>query len=161
MEKKKVVDNKVRAALAKTDGVEPGLIDPESRVGVRRVDKKVVPFEPSNVNEAWHVAKLFSESGLVPTPLRGKPQDILVVLMTGRELGMTSMQSLRSLHVIEGRASMSAQMMVAALGEDKAAEAMEKAVMFVTANKLKSMQAGKMGYSTSEVGDLVAEAVAG
>jgi len=33
----------------------------------------------------------------------------------------------------------------------------EKAVMFVTANKLKSLQAGKMGYSTSEVGDLVAE----
>jgi 3-isopropylmalate dehydrogenase len=33
--------------------------------------------------------------------------------------------------------------------------------MYVTANKLKSLAAGKMGYSTSQVGDLVAEKVAG
>jgi 3-isopropylmalate dehydrogenase len=33
-------------------------------------------------------------------------------------------------------------------------------VKFVTANKLKSLAAGKMGYSTSQVGDLVAEKVA-
>ena len=49
------------------------------------------------------------------------------------------------------------QMMLETLGEEKAATAVEKAVMFVTANKLKSLQAGRMGYSTSEVGDLVAE----
>jgi len=53
----------------------------------------------------------------------------------------------------------SMQMMLATLGEDKAADSVEKAVMHVTANKLKSLQAGRMGYSTSEVGDLVAEQV--
>jgi 3-isopropylmalate dehydrogenase len=51
------------------------------------------------------------------------------------------------------------QMMLQTLGEEKAAVKVEDAVKFVTANKLKSMQAGNMGYSTSEVGDLVAEAV--
>ncbi len=51
------------------------------------------------------------------------------------------------------------QMMLQTLGEEKAAVKVEEAVKFVTANKLKSMQAGKMGYSTSEVGDLVTEAV--
>jgi len=50
-----------------------------------------------------------------------------------------------------------AQMMLATLGEEKAAQAIEEAVMDITANKLKSLQAGRMGYSTSEVGDLVAE----
>jgi 3-isopropylmalate dehydrogenase len=53
-----------------------------------------------------------------------------------------------------------AQMMLAALGEQEAADVIEKAVMFVTENKLQSLQAGKMGYSTSQVGDLVAEIVA-
>jgi len=53
-----------------------------------------------------------------------------------------------------------AQMMLETLGEEKAADVVEKAVMFVTANKIKSLQAGKMGYSTSEVGDMVAEKVA-
>jgi 3-isopropylmalate dehydrogenase len=55
----------------------------------------------------------------------------------------------------------SAQLMLdAALGETKAAEAIEAAIMDVTANKMKSMAAGKMGYSTTEVGDLVAQRVA-
>jgi len=31
--------------------------------------------------------------------------------------------------------------------------------MAVTASKLKSLSAGKMGYSTTEVGDLVVEAL--
>ncbi|MBL7073231.1 MAG: 3-isopropylmalate dehydrogenase [Candidatus Omnitrophica bacterium] len=52
-----------------------------------------------------------------------------------------------------------AGMMLETLGENEAAEKIEKAVMEVTANKLKSLSAGKMGYSTSEVGDLVVEAL--
>jgi 3-isopropylmalate dehydrogenase len=52
------------------------------------------------------------------------------------------------------------QMMLATLGEEKAADAVEKAVMYVTANKMKSLAAGRMGYSTSQVGDLVAEQLA-
>jgi 3-isopropylmalate dehydrogenase len=53
-----------------------------------------------------------------------------------------------------------AQMMLGTLGEEKASNAIEQAVMYVTANKLKSLAAGKMGYSTSQVGDLVATKVA-
>ncbi|MHC4496486.1 MAG: isocitrate/isopropylmalate family dehydrogenase, partial [Planctomycetota bacterium] len=50
-----------------------------------------------------------------------------------------------------------AQMMLETLGEEEASEKIEDAVKFVTGNKLKSLQAGRMGYSTTEVGDLVAE----
>jgi 3-isopropylmalate dehydrogenase len=48
-------------------------------------------------------------------------------------------------------------MMLDTLGETEAAIAIEKTVMEVTSTKLKSLAAGKMGYSTTEVGDLVAE----
>jgi len=50
-------------------------------------------------------------------------------------------------------------MMLEHLGEEKAAKAIENAIMDVTANKIKDLAAGKMGYSTTEVGDLVAERV--
>ncbi|MEW5958676.1 MAG: 3-isopropylmalate dehydrogenase [Chloroflexota bacterium] len=50
-------------------------------------------------------------------------------------------------------------MMLDHLGETAAAEAIEKSIINVTANKLKGMGAGKMGYSTTEVGDMVAEGV--
>jgi 3-isopropylmalate dehydrogenase len=43
------------------------------------------------------------------------------------------------------------------LGEEKAGKAVEAAVIKVAQTKLKSLAAGKMGYSTTEVGDLVAE----
>jgi len=46
-------------------------------------------------------------------------------------------------------------MLLDTVGERKAAARIEKTVQNLTATKLKSMSAGKMGYSTSEVGDLV------
>jgi 3-isopropylmalate dehydrogenase len=48
-------------------------------------------------------------------------------------------------------------MMLDTLGETKAAQAIEAAVSDVTKTKLKSLAAGKMGYSTTQVGDMVAE----
>ena len=51
-----------------------------------------------------------------------------------------------------------AQMMLDFLQEEEASRALEKAIVS-TLGKLKSMSAGHMGYTTSEVGDLIAKAV--
>ena len=51
-------------------------------------------------------------------------------------------------------------MMLDTLGETEAADEVEQAVRYVTGEKLESLAAGRMGYSTSEVGDLVAEKLA-
>jgi 3-isopropylmalate dehydrogenase len=51
------------------------------------------------------------------------------------------------------------QLMIATLGEDKGAAIVEGAIV-ETLGKLKDMGAGKMGYTTAEVGDLVAQSVA-
>ena len=50
-------------------------------------------------------------------------------------------------------------MLLEQLGEDEAAAAVERAVIDVVGNKLKGVNAGQMGYSTSEVGDLIAEGI--
>jgi 3-isopropylmalate dehydrogenase len=49
------------------------------------------------------------------------------------------------------------QMMLDYLGEIEAAKAIEEAVKKVVSQDLKSLSAGRMGYSTTEVGELVAE----
>ncbi|PIY84479.1 MAG: 3-isopropylmalate dehydrogenase, partial [Candidatus Omnitrophica bacterium CG_4_10_14_0_8_um_filter_43_18] len=46
-------------------------------------------------------------------------------------------------------------MLLEQLGEVKAAKAIEDSVIKIVKTKLKSLAAGKMGYSTTEVGDLV------
>jgi 3-isopropylmalate dehydrogenase len=52
------------------------------------------------------------------------------------------------------------QMMLTILGEDAAADLVDKAIIKVVSKYMKSMSAGKMGYSTSEVGDLLADFIA-
>jgi 3-isopropylmalate dehydrogenase len=44
-------------------------------------------------------------------------------------------------------------------GQEAAADRILKAIQYVTANKMKSQAAGKMGCSTSEVGDMVCDAL--
>ena len=44
-------------------------------------------------------------------------------------------------------------------GQTKAGARVYKAIETVTGTKMKSQAAGKMGYSTTEVGDLVCEAL--
>ncbi len=50
-------------------------------------------------------------------------------------------------------------MLLEQAGHENAAARVLKAIEFVTGNKMKSQAAGKMGYSTTEVGDLVCEAL--
>jgi len=66
----------------------------------------------------------------------------------------TGMNVINPLAAIEA-----ARMMLKHLGEDRAASAIQEAVAY-TCTKIRDMGAGKMGYSTTEVGDMVAGHVA-
>lgn len=54
-----------------------------------------------------------------------------------------------------------AGMLLEQTGQPKAAERVQRAIEIVTGTKMQSQSAGKMGHSTSEVGDLVVEALSG
>jgi 3-isopropylmalate dehydrogenase len=54
-------------------------------------------------------------------------------------------------------AILAVQLMLETLGEQTAADLIEKAVQKVLREDIKDVGAGKMGYTTSEVGDLVAD----
>ena len=53
----------------------------------------------------------------------------------------------------------SGALMLEHLGENEAAKAIENTVISVTREKIKDLGAGRMGYSTTEVGDLVASSL--
>ena len=64
-------------------------------------------------------------------------------------------------NVINPVAAISAcAMMLNQLGEEEAAKSIDDAVIDIVGNKLKGVNAGQMGYSTTEVGDLIAESIA-
>ena len=70
--------------------------------------------------------------------------------------------SITGMNVINPLAAIGALgILLETLGEEKAATLVDQAIAKVTGEKLKStIAAGKMGYSTSEVGDMVARLVA-
>lgn len=76
-------------------------------------ESQASPFEPQSLEQALSLATTLSKSGIIPDALRGKPADVLVILMTGRELGIGPMQSLRGISVIKGKPVLSADLMVA------------------------------------------------
>ena len=70
---------------------------------------------PSNQNE-WALlldqARCFLQSGLLPKSLQ-KPEQVVLVMLKGRELGIPPLQALSHINVINGKPAMSAELMLA------------------------------------------------
>ena len=66
-------------------------------------------LSPAEVN--WKTAQKIANTPFVPTAFRGKPEAVFAAILYGDELGLGPMQSLNSIHVIEGKPSMSPELM--------------------------------------------------
>lgn len=69
-------------------------------------------FEPTSIEEAWRLSKILVAGNMMPRHLK-TPEAVFSVIAAGRELGLTSLQSTRSLYFIEGKVVLSADLMVA------------------------------------------------
>jgi RecT family len=62
-------------------------------------------FAPANLAEAVEFSTMLAKSSMVPKQYQGKPEDILVAVQWGYEIGLAPMQSLQNISVINGRPS--------------------------------------------------------
>lgn len=72
-----------------------------------------VPFNPDRMDDLFRYAKFVAQSSLVPTALQGKPYNVLLVLLKGKELDLQPMQAIGNINVIEGKAEVGAHLIVA------------------------------------------------
>lgn len=81
---------------------------------VKSESSVIMPFEtslePRTTGQAWALAKAIHSSRLFAVE---SPEQALMILMTGREMGIGAMASLRGFHFIKGKPVMSAQLMAA------------------------------------------------
>lgn len=63
------------------------------------------------------IAEKIASTQMVPVAYRGKPDDVLAAILTGREMGLGPMQSLRDIYVVDGKPSLSANLLLARLRE--------------------------------------------
>ena len=63
-------------------------------------------FAPTTLTEAIQFSEMLASSSMVPRAYQGKPNDVLVCLQWGYEMGMAPMQALQNIAVINGKPSM-------------------------------------------------------
>lgn len=69
-------------------------------------------FEPCNIDEGYEMAKLLVASGLLPRGIT-RPEAAFAIIATGRELGLSAMQSLRSVYYADGKVTLAADLIAA------------------------------------------------
>jgi hypothetical protein len=62
-------------------------------------------LQPRNMGEAMEMAAMLAKSNMVPPSYKGKPEDTLVAMMMGSELGLNPIQALQNIAVINNRPS--------------------------------------------------------
>jgi len=70
-------------------------------------------FAPTTLTEAIQFSEMLSNSNMVPKAYQGKPQDILVCVQWGMEMGLAPMQALQNIAVINGKPSVYGDAMMA------------------------------------------------
>lgn len=68
---------------------------------------------PRSIDEAKSMSSTLAKASLLPQALRGKEADVLLTIMAGAELGLGPVQSIRAIHVIEGKPTLSADLIAA------------------------------------------------
>jgi hypothetical protein len=70
-------------------------------------------YEENSFNAAMKIATTLAKSKVVPASLQGKQDDIFAILAMGAEIGIKPMQALNSINVIQGKPTISPQLMMA------------------------------------------------
>lgn len=111
------------AAHTAADGPEPGSghSAPEEEPGTDLVAAVAasapVPRGALPAEEQWaqieRMAKFIAKSELAPKHLRGKPDDVQMILLYANDLGISATLAMQKMAVIEGQPAMTAELMVA------------------------------------------------
>jgi hypothetical protein len=62
-------------------------------------------FAPTSITEAIKFSEMLAKSQMVPRQYQGKPEDVLVAIQWGCEVGLAPLQSLQNIAVINGKPS--------------------------------------------------------
>jgi hypothetical protein len=86
-------------------------VAPERKPGVRLGGLQ------SDLDELFRLCKALSMAQLLPQALRGKPSDVLIIVLYGQELGLSPIQSIQAIYVVNGKPQLAGQLWLAKLTE--------------------------------------------
>lgn len=78
----------------------------DNAIAKKPVDAVGFIINPQNLEEALKVCNLLAKSDMVPKDYKGKPENILVAINMGLEVGLKPLQALQNIAVINGKPAM-------------------------------------------------------
>jgi len=83
-------------------------------------------FAPTTMGEAVQFSEMLASSSMVPKAYQGKPNDVLVCVQWGYEMGLAPMQALQNIAVINGKPSVYGDAMMALVQSSPVCEDIEE-----------------------------------
>jgi hypothetical protein len=83
-------------------------------------------FAPTTMGEAMQFSEMLASSSMVPKAYQGKPNDVLVCVQWGYEMGLAPMQALQNIAVINGKPSVYGDAMMALVQTSPVCEDVEE-----------------------------------
>ena len=85
-------------------------------------------FAPATVTEAIQFSEMLANSNMVPKQYMGEPQDIMVCIQWGMEMGLAPMQALQNIAVINGKPSVYGDAMMALVQASPVCDGVEESI---------------------------------
>jgi hypothetical protein len=86
------------------------MTDPATSTETQPNKLPVVVGRPlDGLDEAFRLSKALALASLLPADLRGKPNDVLALMLYGQDLGLTPMQSIQGIYVVKGKPQLASQ----------------------------------------------------
>ena len=110
---------------------------------------------PDNLSVALEFAERISRTALIPEALRGKPDEVLAVMVYGRELGMEPMRAVRSINFIKGTPTLKAEAIAAMVMASAVCEELtlldstDRAALYY-AKRVGASKGVEMGYTLAQ-----------
>lgn len=88
----------------------------------QQAESTAVAKRPVNVNvggplqdldQAYRLAKALAMASVLPDKLRGRPADVLAIILYGQDLGISPMQAIQGIYVVKGKPQLSSQLWTA------------------------------------------------
>lgn len=85
-------------------------------------------FAPATITEAIQFSEMLAKSQMVPKAYQGKPEDIMVAVQWGFEIGLAPLQALQNISVINGKPSVYGDAAMALVQASEVCEGVDESI---------------------------------
>lgn len=85
-------------------------------------------FAPATITEAIQFSEMLAKSQMVPKAYQGKPEDIMVAVQWGFEIGLAPLQALQNISVINGKPSVYGDAAMALVQASQVCEGIDESI---------------------------------